>query len=373
MVPMASTVVTVTGGAGNPSVSLTYTTGSLALLQAQAIAASIDNTYTTATYDTSKQTVAGGTGYMILGDKAFRSGTVDAVGFSAVVDVDDVKKVTVDGGGSQGQVFLASGAGLTYDAATGNVTVVAGGGKNDITFGTGNDIYYSDGTNNTVNAGAGADTIYAGAGTNKIYGGSGADTVVSTGIDKIYLGTGTTSVNDTGFGADTVYGASSVAGSGYNLVFQGGAEFALVEAGAGSYSIVGGSGGGVFHGGTAGDNYIHATAGDDSIYGGGAGDTLVAGAGYNFIQAGLGNETLEGANGNTDFNFIKGMSGGDNTTVTITDFNGTNDFLTLEKGFTSAYALAHATVSDGNTYINLEDGTKIELVGFTHLTASNFH
>ena len=372
---MASGVVTVTGGLGQPSVSVTYTAGSLADLQAQAIAAVIDATFsnTAAVYDTSKNTVAGGTGYMILGDKAFRKGTVDAVGFKDVVDEDDVKGTTVDGGGAQGQAILASGAGLTYVAEPGNVTVVAGGGKNNITFGSGDDVYYSDGTNNTVYAGSGEDTIYAGAGTNKIYAGSGADTVVSTGIDKIYLGSGTTFVNDTGFGADTVYGASSVSGSGDNLTFFGGAEFAVVEAGAGSYSIVGGSGGGVFHGGTAGDNYIAATSGDDSIYGGGAGDTLVAGAGYNFIQAALGNETLEGGTGNTDFNFIKGMSGGAGATLTITDFNGTNDFITLQKGFTSTYALAHATVSDGNTYINLEDGTKIELVGFTHLTANNFH
>jgi Ca2+-binding RTX toxin-like protein len=343
-------VVTVTGGSGNPAVSLHYDTKGLALINAQSLAAVIDSTYTTATYDTAKNQVHGSTdgGYLIATQGGFKAAPVDAQGFGAVVVENNSAAASVSGGGYAGnQIVLAGDGGLTFEAVSGDVTVDTGGGDNDITFGSGDDAFYSTDGNNSIAAVGGSDTIYAGTGMNKITLGSGEAYIGSTGSDTIALGSGSASVTVSGSGSDSITGALSVSGGGYTLSFIGG---------------------------SAGNNFIEGGSGNVTIQGGGAGDTLAAGTGTsNLIQAGLGNETLYGGVGHTEFSFTEGMSGGSGATAVIADFNAATDYLHLAGGFTSTYALDHTTVADGSTFFTLEDGTKVELLGFTGLNSSNFH
>lgn len=370
-------VVTVTGGSGNAAVSLHYDTKGLALINAQSLAAVIDSTYTTATYDTAKNQVHGSTdgGYLIATQGGFKAAPVDAQGFGAVVVENNSAAASVSGGGYAGnQIVLAGDGGLTFEAVSGDVTVDTGGGDNDITFGSGDDAFYSTDGNNSITAVGGSDTIYAGTGMNKITLGSGEAYIGSTGSDTIALGSGSASVTVSGSGSDSITGALSVSGGGYTLSFIGGTDSSTVDGGAGSYSILGGAGGGDFTGGSAGNNFIEGGSGNVTIQGGGAGDTLAAGTGTsNLIQAGLGNETLYGGVGHTEFSFTEGMSGGSGATEVIADFNAATDYLHLAGGFTSTYALDHTTVADGSTFFTLEDGTKVELLGFTGLNSSNFH
>jgi Ca2+-binding RTX toxin-like protein len=373
---MGTSVLTVTGGAGNAPMVLRYDAAGLALINAQALAAAIDAAFTTATYDRPNSPVGGSTsgGLLLAKGGAISAGPIDAQGFDAVVLQNNKMVATVSGGGdANGQVVLAGRGGLDFEAVSGNVTVDSGGGNSAIVFGSGNDVFYSTDGNNTVTAIGGNDTIYAGTGANVINLAGGNATVGSTGTDSLYLGAGDATVDVSGSGSDVVTGASSVAGPGYTLIFIGGTQASTVLGGAGSYSIMGGAGGGNFTGGSGGGNFIQGGSGNVTIQGGGAGDTLAGGTGTNLIQAGLGNETLSGGLGQTEFSFTEGVSGGNGALEVIADFNASNDYLHLGGGFTADYALAHITVSGGSTFFTLEDGTKVELLGFTGLNGGNFH
>ena len=352
-----------------------FDTKGLALVNAQALAAAIDSEFTSATYDRPGNPATGSTdgGLLIARGGAIKAGPIDAQGFAAVLLQNNKSYASVSGGGDpSGQVVLAGRGGLDYEAASGNATVDAGGGDNTIVFGSGDDVFYSTDGNNTVTALGGSDTIYAGIGANTFNLFSGSAYIGSTGDDTIYLGSGTASVTVSGAGSDSIVGAVSVSGSGYSLTFLGGELASTIDGGAGSYSIQGGVGGGNFTGGSAGDNYINGGSGSATITGGGNGDTLIGGSGTNdYILAGGGNETLYGGSGSTEFAFDGGFSGGAGTTAVITDFTS-EDYLHMYGSFTNAYALDNATVSDGSTFISLEDGTKVELLGFTGLNANNF-
>jgi Ca2+-binding RTX toxin-like protein len=202
-------------------------------------------------------------------------------------------------------------------------------------------------------------------------------------------------------GSDYIIGAKTDTSSAqYNLTFIGGDEASTVLAGAGSYSIFGGAGGGVFHGGTSGDNSILGGSGSVTIKGGGAGDSLFGGSGGGVIRAGSGNETLGGGGGNTrlvggsgpDY-FVVGAGnetvvagsgsdtiqfmahvGGTGVTDMIDDFNS-QDLISLT-GFDQnavAYALDTFKSNGTNGSFQLEDGTKVVLIGVTHISASNFN
>ena len=70
------------------------------------------------------------------------------------------------------------------------------------------------------------------------------------------------------------------------------------------------------------------------------------------------------------FTFDKGHDEGGGT-HTIENFVAGQDHINLV-GYTPEQALHHAHVVGGNTVIDLEDGTRVTLVGYTHLSASDF-
>ena len=369
--------VTVTGGIGHSAATLQYDSKDLAEMNAQALAANIDKTYSTAIYYNPAQPPAvPSNGYLIV-PKQDADNVIKATGFGAIVDENNGVSSTVKGGGSaSGQTVLAGDGGLTFTASQGSVTVVAGGGSNLINLrndSSSSAVYTSTG-NDTIFAG-GAGTVSAGTGDNFI--GLGRDAggvlVQSSGQDTVQLGIGSDTIDVIKQGSDLVRGSSSYSGSGFSLTFIGGAEASKVLSGAGSYDISGGRGGGVFQGGAAGDNSIIGGAGAVTVYGGGAGDTLKGGAGNDKIVAGLGNETLGGGAGANSFNLsvhVANGTTGTGTTVRITDFNS-NDFLHLGSVAADNYALNTAHVVGNNTLFKLDDGTTVVLQGFTHLTSTD--
>ncbi len=394
--------VTVTGGTGQPAISLTYDANDAAFLNAQALAATIDATFTSPIYYDPNNTVSGGDGGYLIVQQQFAQNVIDGKGFGAIVDQNNGVASTVLGGASAtGQIVLAGDGGLTFDGFGGNITVAAGGGNNFINFGNfgGNDVVYTSIGDDTIKTGSANATVSAGAGNNQIALGSGAVQILSTGSDVIKLGDGTASVTVGAGGSDIIVGSTNYSGSGYNLQFIGGDLSSTVRGGEGSYSIFGGAGGGSFTGGSAGYNSIQGGSGAVTIKGGGAGDTLGGGTGGGKIYAGGGNETLTGGGsnillaggtGNDTFlvgqgdETVRGGTGGDlfqftngvggNGVTDVIQHFGANDFIHLA-GFNPnavADAVASFQTNGISGSIKLDDGTRVILVGVTHLTDANF-
>lgn len=369
--------VTVTGGAGHGPAVLSYNANDLAYTTAKALAASIDSQYSHAIYyHPSSPPSTPASGYLIIKPE-YSSNFIDARGFSAVVDENAGHSTVVGGDSASGQKVLASNGGLTFFSSSGKTTVVAGGGNNLITFGgdTSKVAAYTSNGNDTIVGGDGHTTIAAGAGHNRILLGAGASMVSVTGGDTITLGSGRETIDVMAGARALVYGTNSTTASGFSLVFIGGSmKPSTVMGGAGRYSIYGGAGGGVFTGGSGGHNSIVAGTGSVTITGGGPGDTLEGGSGRNLINAALGNETLISGTGHDTIDLsvhdVPGASGM-GTKDLIKGF-GTHDFLHVGNSAAESYALSTYHVSGNNGYFLLEDGTKVILQGFTHLTSHDF-
>jgi Ca2+-binding RTX toxin-like protein len=377
--------VTITGGLGHPGVRLQYVADDSAFKVAEKLALQVDAAYSnkTAIYYNPGTTLVPSYGYAVVTNAVSNEHKfIDVRGFGAVAVQNDHAVDTVLGGGhGVTQVVLASDGGLDFSAASGNVTVVSGGGNNDIDFdrrhsgATGSDAVYIAGAgSNTITGGNGATTISGGTGSDKIYTGGGTTLVISSGSDVIKMSTGADTISATSGGSDTVYGGTSTS----TLVFEGGAKASSVYGAMGSITVHGGSGGGFFRGGAMGDNLIIGGSGSSTILGGGAGDSLIGGTGMgDVVRAGAGNETLGGGSGSTTFQFYDMKNVGSMSTVYdhITNFNSTDIIKLIGAGSVSAinYALNTYTVGAGASSFSLEDGTKVILNGYTGpLTHSNF-
>lgn len=369
--------VTVTGGDGKNALGLNFMASQMVVAEAQALATAINANYSQAIYyRPSAPPLTPSAGYLVI-KNSVSANDIQATGFGAIVDQNITGATTIHGGDNAGgQIVLAGNGGLTFDAAHGAVTVAASGGTNDINFrgDTASVAAYTGNGSDTIYGGNGNTVISTSAGTGRIVLGGGASLVQLTGADTISLGAGQDTIDVIGRGSAVVGGASSVAGSGFSLVFIGGAGSSTVLGGAGSYSVTGGTGGGVFHGGSAGDNSITGGHGAVTIYGGGAGDTLLGGFGNDFIAAGLGNETLGGGAGANVFDLsihsVEGK-GGAGTTDVVLDFRG-HDLLDVGGIANINYALNTFDASGGIGTFSLLDGTKVVLDGVTHLTAADF-
>jgi len=352
---------------------------------AEKLALQVDAAYSnkTAIYYKPGSTLVPSFGYAVVTNAvSAEHQPIDVRGFGAVTIQNDHAVDTVLGGGRGfSQVILASDGGLDFSSAAGNVTVVSGGGNNDIDFdrrhggATGsNAVYIAGAGSNTIVGGDGSTTISGGTGKDKIYTGAGTTMVISSGADVIKMSSGADTINATTGGSDTVYGGTSTS----TLVFEGGSKASSVFGALGSITVHGGSGGGFFRGGAAGDNLIVGGSGSTTILGGGAGDTLLGGTGMgDVLRAGAGNETLGGGSGSTTFQFYDMKNVGSMSTVYdhITNFNSSDIIKLIGGGSVAAinYALNTYTVGAGSSSFSLEDGTKVILNGYTGpLTHSNF-
>ncbi len=338
----------------------------------------------------------------------------------------------VFGSGDPNQVILSgSSTDLTFTAASGSGTVVAGGGTtrlmisdpagqtaasasddaakpsaaNPATWtlftGSGNDFISVQGD---VNA-----TIGAGGGQNTILLGNGRDLIVSAGSDTILGGSGAVTIDATAAKGDLVQAGAS------DLYFVGGAGGATILGGTGSDTYFGATathvGKQLIEGGSGGNNFLFAGNGAATLIGGGDGDRLFAfGNSAQWLKAGVGNETLSAAassgadtltagSGKTlmvgsigadtfmggagqatvqagfgadVYAFMKGHAGGSELVTGIFDPSGIKIALVGYGAGEADHALANATVKHGSITIGLTDGTKVTFQDVTSLSKSNF-
>ncbi len=360
-------------------------------------------------------------------------------GFGVVENVNDLAPIvlsaadTVSGDlvyqGDTGNQTVFGGSGTEFVALTGfgNSFAENGGGTYEIAAGLGgptalqtlapatgtegNNIAVDSG-NASIAAGLGFNNIFLGSGTalvanegsDMIVGGSGAATVDGAGAATIFAGTGSIQYDGAGGTASII--ASSVAGAGNTNIYGG----------AGSVTAYGATGDFAAYGGQAGNNVLVSGTANSTLVGGGNNDLLVAsGAGTTTLVAGVGNATLFGANttGTTNFflgggadsvvagtgndyiqfgtgaatSTVFGGSGQDvygvqgdigGSTDVVVGFNTATDYLNLS-GFgaslTAATFASDMSTVDGSLVLSLTaaDGNAdvIQLYGVTDLSASS--
>lgn len=340
----------------------------------------------------------------------------------------------VFGSGAANQVIMSgSSTDLTFTAAGGSGTVVAGGGTTRLMIsdpagqnrhaGDSDDRFQSPSAVNpatwTLFTGGGNDfisvqgdvnaTVGAGGGHNTILLGNGRDLIVSAGSDTILGGSGSVTIDATAAKGDLVQAGAS------DLYFIGGAGGATILGGTGSDTYFGSTSSHVgkqfIEGGSGGNNFLFAGDGAATLIGGGDGDqlfafgssaqwlkagvgnatlsaaassgadTLTAGSGKDLLIGGLGADTFVGGAGHTTvqggfgsdvYAFMKGHAGGSELVTGIFDPSGIKIALVGYGAHEADRALANATVKHGSITIGLSDGTKVTFQDVTSLSKSNF-
>lgn len=321
----------------------------------------------------------------------------------------------VIGSGAPKEMILSSiDTSLTFIAAGGSGSVVAGGGNDRLLIpgsNAGSDwaLYTGDGNDLISALGQGQATIGAGGGTNTILLGDGKDLIFSSGEDKIVAGGGAETVDALKATSDFVQGNAS------KLLFVGGHGGATILGGSGSDtyfgSTTGPAGPQLIKGGSAGNNYLVAGDGSATLAGGGSGDQLIANGTFDqMLIAGSGNETLNAApstgadklvagsgkdlligGGGSDtyvggsghstvlagyetstFEFIKHQAGGPMLVTDIVDPTAIKIDLDGYGAGAANAALATQKVHNGSVTINLSDGTKVTFEDISSLNKSNF-
>jgi Ca2+-binding RTX toxin-like protein len=297
--------------------------------------------------------------------------------------------------GVTGPIFVTGGGSLfvgnqqtTYQGAAGGQVSIAAGDGNDLFnmpsgsnyvmgLGNGNDTVYADGSGtivggtgtnyfnvnspggtNVVDSNGNNDTIVAGAGNVSVNTTGTTPSIVGGSGNLVYLGStagNPTIVGATGFGKETLFG-----GAGQNITYSdnpsGAAPgSAILAAGAGNETLnAGGSTTGV---------QLAAGIGSVDMIGSSGPDTFYGGAGY---------ATMTGDGGKDFFLFSTTPAGHQGGTDIITDFNSSDTFATSGYGAGAAQtAFNNATVTGGNSFVKLSDGTSIEFLGTNVTTMKN--
>ena len=319
----------------------------------------------------------------------------DDLGTIAVTGTTDPVAVVAGDGDTLDYVGLGQ---ATVAAGNGNDVAVAGPGDNVLSLGTGDNDYFLAAGNATI-VSAGTDLIEVGAGNasislsgvgSTIYGGLGTLAV----DDAAGAGTSLNTMGDARGDVTTVAGASTAvtatagtvtatqAGSG-SLTFIGhGGSLSLTQAdGAPRDALYAAQGSSVSLSGATHDNVFaandtnkgnagavvldgsHASGGNE-FWAGSGNATLIGGIGTDTLVGGQGASTMTGGGGGDNFDLFT-VQGGSATSVTITDFGG-SDVLNLF-GYGSAglqYAVGHAQQAGTSTVISLNDGSTITLRDF---------
>ncbi len=194
----------------------------------------------------------------------------------------------------------------------------------------------------TVNAGAGSSTLFGGQHQDVFFGGSSGNNSIQAGSQPW------SSV--TGGGNGDMLLAYSLGGG-------------VIQAGVGNETLVGARNAG------AAPTYFFA----NTLTGGA---TIYAGSGADTITAGAGNETFVGdKSGGAEFYiFDHKLTAGKHTDVTLLDFTAGKDKIALVSyGYPAAIDAAVQVHHNGSSSVlTLSDGTKIDFVDATGLTANNF-
>ncbi len=347
--------------------------------------------------------------------------TSRAIVSNAATNADTIDLIALPG---TTQINLNGGAGLidgvtvnvlpglrdaNADGSTGGVTLLGATGGSTLTGGDGPTTLDGEG-DDTLVAGLGPTNVNTGAGgsnvtLNDTVASSVASSVTSGGADTIMAGSGTVSVTVTGVRGGIIYPQAS------RLNFIGGSGATILYVGTGSVQVQAGAGGGTFYAGRGGGSvltagsglvvFFGAANGDVLTAGGNANDTLIAGAGNEILFGGssTGSITLVGGSGIDSMTaglgrttFVAG-SGEDTMAVggvgdliifrsgraggfdAIDNFRvGTDALQLIGYGAGEAEAVLSTQTSDGSggSLLRLDDGTRIDLVGIAHVSASAF-
>ncbi len=307
----------------------------------------------------SGDTLAGGpgndtffTGAGSSGNRIFLGGgqnTVAAAGAATVVqstgnDVVFGGTGTVAFGGQAGSslLFVANGSGPdTVVAGAGNVTAFAGASSGtEIVGGSGH---------TTFVGGSGPSSFVGGSGTSFVWGGSGGGLIQGGTGSGIYVGAAHSNTQIVaGEGSSQIY-----VGDGNSVFLQGGANDTVAASG-GNVTLVGA--------GSSGNNLFVLGSGNDQLNEGSGANTTFVGSGHASIAGGLGPDLYE---------VVHGLAGGVDM---ISNFKIGTDLVQLS-GYGAGEVqndLAHASVGGGSTLLTLSDGTKLNFLGVTNLTAHSF-
>ena len=403
--------VTITGSTGS-SAGLTITSGTdgFGSALASTFASSIPSLVTQLVSTPSTfYTLAPGSSFLVVEDNLGFAGIIGKNGSSNVL-VGDGTSFAYFGptsGSASGSIVGGSGNDV-FSSGIGNDTVALGGGSNFVFDNAG--IIDSAGNNDTVEGGSGAVIVtitgsnsYAKdehlGGSMTVHDESGTNTTVFSGNNTVVYGASVSGTTIDVGGNTTVF-----AGSGGTTFLQSAGAFVLngsagetdniTVSGGGPDTLYGASGavinltstipGNVFvandptHtvGGAVSLNGANASGGNQ-FWAGSGNATLIGGAGTDTMVAGHGASTLTGGSGASNYFDLFASNGGSNTNVTITDFGAAagNKITLFNYGASQvAAAIAESQVQTGTgqTVLNLSDGTKITLQGYTGgLNSSN--
>jgi hypothetical protein len=337
----AATAVTITGGSGNDTFTLTGTNAA----DDTVIGGAGDDTITFSAALTDADTVDGGAGTDTLGGT-----TAGLKGLTAAAKVTNVEKLSVSDAHTGTLTAATVQAGIdavTLAAGSNGGTVVMEAGARTLTLsGTANagtttvtDTGLAVNDSLTMNTSATVDSL-----NDKAVTVNGYETVTldsSTATAKTIAAL-TVNGDPDGAGTNTaatlnLTGAASLTHSGVvTLGVAAGAGTidatamtgAYVQSGAsiGASTIKGGAGADTLYGSAAVATTIEGGAGVDTIYGGSAIDTISGGAGNDQIFGTAGNDVLNGNDGNDDFEMASAEL---TSTVTIDGGAGT-DSITID-------------------------------------------
>lgn len=304
-------------------------------------------------------------------------------------------------GGDSGNSINAGSAGIP-------VTLVGGGGNDELTSssrnsrlvgGDGDDHLRSSKGDDVLLGGGGSDTLTSGRGNDRLFGGDGADLLQAmAGFDELNGGDGADQLNggddrdvltggpgddsiDGGLGADVlreqgdvsfVLSASLLSGLGSDqhtgiarAILIGGSGDNAIDASAFGRPVrlLGRSGSDTLIGSDRKDT-LSGDTGNDSLVGGGDNDSLDGGLGNDTLDGGAGNDLLLGSGGNDELNgglnndrllggggddFLNGGNGTDRLFASgNTDFRLTATTLTGE-GSDTLHSVERAKLEGGNS------------------------
>jgi len=348
---------------------------------------------------------------------------------------DGASSLSVLAGSTGGTSFFAGNQSGMFVGATGNNLYNAGGtsGNWQVATAAGNDTIIGSNGNNSITTGAGNNLVFLGSGNNSVVS-NGHDTVDgSNGIDTVTLAGGSSVVSlhdkaavvDTSTGNQVSVGSNSTVFGGNNAVntFTGTSGTVVGGTGdtisaAGNLQVVHGMGNNISVGGALtflnGTGNTTIAAGNATIFGASGlnlnlnstsgyslfvGDaanetvngassthafqafsgtgamTMIGGSGYDTLVGGVGGDTFTGGSGGALFALTQGHAGGN---YQITDFGSAAGNLValyqygLQNNNGLQNVLSAATVTGGNSTIELADHSKITFVGVQDLKASDF-
>ncbi len=227
------------------------------------------------------------------------------------------------GGNTAATVVGGSGQIVMHGGAANNNLLWAGNSAVDYVGGSGSAVIVGGPNQTYVQGGAGPVTVFGGTGLGVYSGGAGSVFVV-------------------GHGASTV-----TAGTGVTVYVNGGANV----------SVAASTGADVYAGASTGNNIFQAGAGSETLWGGLGNDLFLAGSGQTGMVSGGGDDV---------FSFTDGLN--NNATDSIYGFVPGQDMLQLNGYGSVAPQITH---SGGSSFLHLQDGTQITVVGVANLTASS--